>query len=107
MNLQILELSLAILGVELHILVWSYWEDEVGHGDTTAIYEEFNRRLIYEDINMIGLLAILAKTQRSPGSKSEIVLVVDRIGDTGRLLSFCCQLLVPSPYRRHSRNPIS
>ena len=45
---------------------------------------------------MISLLAILAKTQRSPGSQGEIVLVVDRIGDTGRLLSFCCQLLVPS-----------
>ena len=43
MNLQVLELSLAILGVELHILVWSYWEDEVGHGDATAIYEELNR----------------------------------------------------------------
>ena len=43
MNLQVLELSLATLGVELHILVWSYWEDEVGYGDTTAIYEEFNR----------------------------------------------------------------
>ena len=37
MNLQVLELSLAILGVELHILVWSYREDEVGHGDTAAI----------------------------------------------------------------------
>ena len=35
MNLQILEFSLAILGVELHILVWSYREDEVGHGDAT------------------------------------------------------------------------
>ena len=43
MNLQVLELSLAILGVELHILVWSYREDEVGHGDATAIYEELNR----------------------------------------------------------------
>lgn len=43
MNLQVLEFSLAILGVELHILVWSYWEHEVGHGDATAIYEEFNR----------------------------------------------------------------
>ena len=43
MNLQVLELSLAILGVELHILVWSYREDEVGHGDTAAVYEEFNR----------------------------------------------------------------
>ena len=43
MNLQVLEFSLAILGVELHILVWSYREDEVGHGDTAAIYEEFNR----------------------------------------------------------------
>ena len=43
MNLQILEFSLAILGVELHILVWSYREDEVGHGDATAIYEEFYR----------------------------------------------------------------
>ena len=43
MNLQVLELSLAILGVELHILVWSYREDEVGHGDATAIYEEFYR----------------------------------------------------------------
>ena len=42
-NLQILEFSLAILGVELHILVWSYREHEVGHGDATAIYEEFNR----------------------------------------------------------------
>ena len=42
MNLQVLELSLAILGVELHILVWSYREDEVGHGDTAAIYEELN-----------------------------------------------------------------
>ena len=42
MNLQILEISLAILGVELHILVWSYREHEVGHGDTTAIYEELN-----------------------------------------------------------------
>ena len=42
-NLQVLEFSLAILGVELHILVWSYREDEVGHGDTAAIYEEFNR----------------------------------------------------------------
>ena len=43
MNLQVLEFSLAILGVELHILVWSYREDEVGHGDATAIYEELNR----------------------------------------------------------------
>ena len=43
MNLQILEFSLAILGVELHILVWSYREDEVGHGDATAINEELNR----------------------------------------------------------------
>ena len=43
MNLQVLELSLAILGVELHILVWSYREDEVGHGDSTTIYEELNR----------------------------------------------------------------
>lgn len=43
MNLQVLELSLATLGVELHIFVWSYWEDEVGHGDAAAIYEEFNR----------------------------------------------------------------
>ena len=43
MNLQVLELSLATLGVELHILVWSYWEHEVGHGDATAIYEEFYR----------------------------------------------------------------
>ena len=43
MNLQILEFSLATLGVELHILVWSYREDEVGHGDATAIYEEFYR----------------------------------------------------------------
>ena len=43
MNLQVLELSLAILGVELHILVWSYREDEVGHSDATAIYEELNR----------------------------------------------------------------
>ena len=41
-NLQVLEFSLAILGVELHILVWSYREDEVGHGDTAAIYEELN-----------------------------------------------------------------
>ena len=45
---------------------------------------------------MIGLLAILAKTQRSPGSQSEIVLVVDGIGDAGRLLAFCSTLLVPS-----------
>ena len=45
---------------------------------------------------MISLLAILAKTQRSPGSESEIVLVVDGVGDAGRLLAFCCQLLVPS-----------
>ena len=43
MNLQVLELSLATLGVEFHILVWSYREDEVGHGDAAAIYEEFNR----------------------------------------------------------------
>ena len=43
MNLQVLELSLATLGVELHILVWSYWEHEVGHGDATAIYEELYR----------------------------------------------------------------
>ena len=43
MNLQVLELSLAILGVELYILVWSYRKDEVGHGDTAAVYEEFNR----------------------------------------------------------------
>ena len=43
MNLQVLELSLATLGVELHILVWSYREHEVGHGDATAIYEEFYR----------------------------------------------------------------
>ena len=43
MNLQVLEFSLAILGVELHILVWSYREDEVGHGDAAAIYEELNR----------------------------------------------------------------
>ena len=43
MNLQVLELSLAILGVELHILVWSYREDEIGHGDTAAIYEELYR----------------------------------------------------------------
>jgi hypothetical protein len=43
MNLQILEFSLAILGVKLHILVWSYREHEVGHGDTTAIYEELYR----------------------------------------------------------------
>ena len=43
MNLQVLELSLATLGVELYILVWSYWEDEVGHGDAAAIYEELNR----------------------------------------------------------------
>lgn len=107
MNLQVLELSLAILGVELHIFVWSYREHEVGHGDTTAIYEEFNRRLIYEDINMIGLLAILTKAQRSPGSESEIVLVVDRIGDAGRLLAFCSTLLVPCPYRRHSRKSTS
>ncbi len=71
MNLQVLELCLATLGVELHILIWSYREDEVGHGDATAIYEELYRRLIYEDINMIGLLAILAKTQWSPGSQSE------------------------------------
>ena len=42
-NLQILEFSLATLGVELHILVWSYREDEVGHGDAAAIYEELNR----------------------------------------------------------------
>ena len=42
MKLQVLELSLAILGVELHILVWSYREHEVGHGDTAAIYEELN-----------------------------------------------------------------
>lgn len=42
-NLQILEFSLATLGVELHILVWSYREDEVGHSDATAIYEELNR----------------------------------------------------------------
>lgn len=48
MNLQILELCLATLGVELHILVWSYREHEVGHGDA------------------------------------------------GRLLAFCCTLLVPS-----------
>ena len=41
-NLQVLEFSLAILGVELHILVWSYREDEVGHGDTASIYEELN-----------------------------------------------------------------
>ena len=43
MNLQVLELSLPTLGVELHILVWSYREDEVGHGDATAIYEELYR----------------------------------------------------------------
>ena len=43
MNLQVLEFSLATLGVELHILVWSYREHEVGHGDAAAIYEEFNR----------------------------------------------------------------
>ena len=43
MNLQILEFSLAILGVELHILVWSYRENEVGHSDATTIYEEFYR----------------------------------------------------------------
>ena len=43
MNLQVLELSLATLGVEFHILVWSYWEHEVGHGDTAAIYEELYR----------------------------------------------------------------
>ena len=42
-NLQVLELSLATQGVEFHILVWSYREDEVGHGDTAAIYEEFYR----------------------------------------------------------------
>ena len=42
-NLQVLEFSLATLGVELHILVWSYREDEVGHGDTTAINEELYR----------------------------------------------------------------
>ena len=42
-NLQVLELCLAILGVELHILVWSYREHEVGHGDAAAIYEELYR----------------------------------------------------------------
>lgn len=42
MNLHVLELSLATLGVKLHILVWSYREDEVGHGDATTIYEELN-----------------------------------------------------------------
>ena len=42
MNLQVLELSLATLGIKLHILVWSYREDEVGHGDTASIYEELN-----------------------------------------------------------------
>ena len=45
---------------------------------------------------MISLLAILAKTQRSPGSQSEIVLVVDGVGDAGRLLALSCTLLVPS-----------
>ena len=45
---------------------------------------------------MIGLLAILAKTQWSPGCQGEIVLVVDGIGDAGRLLAFCSTLLVPS-----------
>jgi|GEM_PF-3461431 len=42
-NLQILEFSLATLGIKLQILVWSYREDEVGHGDATAIYEELYR----------------------------------------------------------------
>ena len=78
MNLQVLELSLAILGIKLHILVWSYWEDEVGHGDATAIYEEFNRRLIYEDINMVSLLAIeiayeiLGSTTTKPAARVDI-----------------------------------
>ena len=45
---------------------------------------------------MIGLLAILAKTQRSPGSQSEIVLVVDGVGDAGRFLAFCSTQLIPS-----------
>ena len=43
MNLHVLEFSLATLGVKLHILVWSYREHEVGHSDTTAIYEELYR----------------------------------------------------------------
>ena len=45
---------------------------------------------------MIGLLAILAKTQWSPGCQREIVLVVDGVGDAGRLLAFCSTLLIPS-----------
>ena len=42
-NLYILKLSLATLAIEFHILVWSHREDEVGHGDSTTIYEELNR----------------------------------------------------------------
>lgn len=45
---------------------------------------------------MISLLAILAKTQWSPGSQGEIVLVVDGVGNACRLLAFSCTLLVPS-----------
>ena len=45
---------------------------------------------------MIGLLAILAKTQWSPGCQREIVLVVDGVGNACRLLAFSSTLLIPS-----------
>lgn len=57
-NLHVLKLSLAALGVVLHGLVVSHGEDEVGLGDATTIYEEFHGQFIHKDIYIIGLLAV-------------------------------------------------
>lgn len=43
MYLNVVKFSFTSLGIELYILVWSYREDEVGHGDATTIYEELYR----------------------------------------------------------------
>ena len=74
MYLQVLHFGLTSLSIETQGIVGLGGEHKVGHGDAATVYEDFNRALVYEHIEVICLA--FAQRERCPGAQSEIVDLV-------------------------------
>lgn len=68
--------------IELDRGVRCGWEDEVGHGDTTTIDEDFDRTLVNKDVQVVGVG--VAKAQWCPCTECKVVLIINRVQLTHR-----------------------
>ena len=74
MYLQVLHFGFTFLSIETQGIIGLSGEHKVGHSNAATVYEDFNRALVYEHIEVICLA--FAQRERRPGTQGEIVDLV-------------------------------